>query len=66
MNRVVSIWMEETLTFVFGNATKSVWISRIAKSTCTRWQMIHYLTLGILAATTTARILTFVSNTGLV
>lgn len=58
--------MEEFLTLIFGNATISIRISSVTLSTCTRRKMIHYLTFGILATTTTARILAFVSYTGFV
>lgn len=55
--------MEEFLTLISGNATISIWISGVARSTSTRWNMIHYLTFCILATTASTRVLTFVSNT---
>lgn len=53
----------EILTFVFRYSTVSVWVSGIAHSTCAWGDVIHNLTFGILATTSTARILTFVTNT---
>lgn len=57
--------MEEVLT-VSLNVTVSIWVTGIAHYTCTRWNMIHYLTFGILATASTTRILAFVSSTSFV
>lgn len=66
-DKFVSKHWEEILTGIsIRNSTISVWVTDVADYACTRWNMIHYMTFGILATTSAAWILAFVMDTGFV